>query len=525
MAVRVPLPSEHADDNSRLWGRSSRPPATRRLSTSSFESLSTDSIRTPLNEDLPILPPPSARPQGFGTALHLLLEDDSNFKDWVSDAKRNLPPPTLSVPDTPIANLEIHLVEPTPVPSRVGSYGGSLTNSGLLEPVKQPAKAPSSVKSGMEQHSWQQASSEEETSWQLAAQVKIPENTAKRKNKFFLPSSPVKGSSERSVPIHEYVDTSTRQPQNSSASDSSPQPTTVSAVKPPPAKGRLKNREPIKLSIPDTDEASPQPEKTEAEDHAAEDEDSGWEDEVEDAEEGDWSDEDDSGTSSKPSKAELLLKTELSERNIALALTRHSSRRASKGVPAAPAPTPLAKMSKEDRVAAAAERRRIEADLDAQRKREMFAKQQIFGKGPEQGLLSGMIKAGGSMVDLVSIAVSPVTADRSQTKSRGSATDLLKTCTTHGDLAALHDRHEHPTIAPNLLRSKSALALPQPTGVSVTVSASKLRRSSTEDAEEVRIWHFSLSVFSHDLFRPIPRALMRARRKIITSRHHRSARS
>jgi hypothetical protein len=64
-------------------------------------------------------------------------------------------------------------------------------------------------------------------------------------------------------------------------------------------------------------------------------------------------------------------------------------------------------MSRKQRLAAQEERRKIEAELEAQKKREMFAKQHIFGAKPAQseGLLSGIFKKGGSMVDLVSLEI------------------------------------------------------------------------------------------------------------------------
>ena len=72
--------------------------------------------------------------------------------------------------------------------------------------------------------------------------------------------------------------------------------------------------------------------------------------------------------------------------------------------PPPPAPTPLKQMSIVQRQAAKAERERIEAELEAQHKREMFAKKQIFGSQKpvnSEGLLSGIFKRGASMVNLV----------------------------------------------------------------------------------------------------------------------------
>ncbi|WVQ78367.1 hypothetical protein IAT38_000452 [Cryptococcus sp. DSM 104549] len=122
----------------------------------------------------------------------------------------------------------------------------------------------------------------------------------------------------------------------------------------------------------------------------------------------------------------------------------------SKNMPAPPAPTPLTKMSKKERQAAAAERAKIEARLDAQRKREMFAKQQIFGKGPAQGLLASALQRGASMVNLPSAAENPA----------------IRPSPTHVQLTSLA---QSPRQVPSLLRSKSAVAMPVQTGVSVTI--------------------------------------------------------
>jgi hypothetical protein len=121
-----------------------------------------------------------------------------------------------------------------------------------------------------------------------------------------------------------------------------------------------------------------------------------------------------------------------------------------------PAPTPLVRMSKKQREAAAAERARIEAELEAQRKREMFAKQAIFGQ--PQGLLSQALQRGGSLVDL---------------PAAGGPSGLSMTSASASSATA-HKGHLHSTFSqspmgPNLLRSKSAVAIPVQTGVSVTV--------------------------------------------------------
>ena len=228
------------------------------------------------------------------------MEDDHrSFKDWVTEAQRNATViPSLSVPDTPVANVEIRLVEPTPVPSRVGSLGGSMATSNLL-----------SV--GGRVNSWSTWSEEHPTQ-----PAQIPEEKPV-KGKFFLPSSPTKSSSE---------DDSSRADDNSASSKFVPtrRKTSLSLAK------RRKQRA-----------------KRESE-SLTKHESSGWEDDIEEKDEDEWSDEPDE--------------------------------------PKPKATIPKGKAKEQD---------------EAQKKREMFAKQQIFGKGPSPGLLSGIFRTGGSMVDLV----------------------------------------------------------------------------------------------------------------------------
>ena len=343
----------------RHWGQ---PRHARRISTSSVGTASTTSLHTPSTEHPPTLHPPP-RGRSFGGALKLLLENDE-FKDWINDAKRNLPVISIPdivpyivpdiVPDTPHPNLEIRLVEPTPVPSRVGSLGASLAGSGLTVKQQEPPPTPPD-------------------------KARSP----RKRGKFFVHSSPSKGSgSESSHPS----------PTARKSSDSSSG-----------KRSRIKNiiesdRAPRRNVSLSTMRGRYSAEKRKAaEAIAANEEDSGWEDEVEDN--GDWSDE--------PTSPEKPKSRSTSSLNLTALLTRSTSRKTPpKPTPPPPAPTPLRKMSKKERLAAAAERARIEAELEAQTKREMFAKQQIFGKPVEgQGLLSGMFKRGTSMVDLVSSSV------------------------------------------------------------------------------------------------------------------------
>ncbi|ORX39925.1 hypothetical protein BD324DRAFT_615552 [Kockovaella imperatae] len=204
--------AELVKDGSRLenlaWRHWARRPVHNRhaSSSSSITTASSISIRTPDLEE----PSKLARsPPSFGQALNLLLEKDS-FKDWVSEAKRNNVP-TLSLPDTPVANVEIRLVEPTPVPSRVGSLGGSLATGTLLGA---------------------------RSNWQ-------DDRDSKPRGKFFLPSSPTKDSSEEDARVEELP----RPPARRKASSA--------------AKGRQRKRQPVKFQQPpdDEDDWSDEPEE------------------------------------------------------------------------------------------------------------------------------------------------------------------------------------------------------------------------------------------------------------------------
>jgi hypothetical protein len=121
-----------------------------------------------------------------------------------------------------------------------------------------------------------------------------------------------------------------------------------------------------------------------------------------------------------------------------------------------PAPTPLVRMTKAQREAAKAEHAEIQAKLDAQRKRAMFAKQQIFG--PSGGLLSQALQRGGSMVDLQ--------AGQSHQTPPAAASQLSSSVHPNAHSQVHHFGH---SPGPSLVRSKSVVAMPLQTGVSVTV--------------------------------------------------------
>ena len=417
---------------------------TKRASVCSLDTASTTSIPTPATEKSSYSLSRSTDKRSFGGALKLLLEDDTNFRDWIEDAKKQaeLSPelPTISVPDTPVANVEIRLVEPTPVPSRVGSLGATTS----LQNAKASPAPP-----------MQEAVEEiEEEPEHIVIDTKS--RSKKKSGKFFVHSSPGKGS-------------------GSDASHTSPVPTgtqtgpSPTSLPKPPRKSHSPHDKVKKTRIKDVVDHDRPPrrnvslstmrgrfqaekriaaETIAAQEQAAQDEDSGWEDEVEDGEnrltatanepqtsqqaessggssrtahvnrdqaseeavdddEGEWSDEPDSKPSStQPNSVRTQAADALDlGRIVSAKVTRQNSSRKSSAthMPPPPAPTPLRNMSKKERQAAAAERARIEAELEAQRKREMFAKQQIFGRpvGTASGL-SGLLNHGASMVNLVS---------------------------------------------------------------------------------------------------------------------------
>jgi hypothetical protein len=456
----------------RHWGSPRRTEIARRQSSSSMSDNSSH-LYTPPSPLPTFMRRHSAEKRTFGASLKLLLEPpqaspttsahgelttpQATFKDWVTDAKRNLPIPTLSVPDTPVADVEIRLVEPTPVPSRVGSLGGSLATGGLFG----SAVVPPRLNEEEEEEELMEDVEDGEgvvikpittTAQPRMASHNRPPRSPRTKGKFFVHSSPSKGSVSDSshpspvVPPERVLQTSSMpRPDTTDSGDSSGGILIRSKVDKGKGKAEGEEREdnPIAkkperhVSLSTMKGKYTAEKRKAAEALKAKEEDSGWEDEEEDGgeeedeveEEGDWSDEPDS--QEKPKRA-LIVKQphpqihpehpqarhrsdsrdrrSSSTLDISALLTRQKSRTGNtppRETPPPPAPTPLRKMSKKERLAAAAERAKIEAELDAQRKREMFAKQEIFGKKPVrgQGLLTGMFKTGGSMIDLVRLLV------------------------------------------------------------------------------------------------------------------------
>jgi hypothetical protein len=384
---------------------------------------------------------------------------DDGFKDWVAEAKDHRDhhheslhtphrPPRIQIPSdesinavptdktgtepgSPISNLEIRLVEPTPVPSRVGSLGTS------LNPGYGPGQGHYLMSNGHGNGPQVPPALDEVDELETTSNPDSPGDISPKKQrskrgKFFVQASPTKASVSDSSPV---APTAAPLPPASPQASTSRQPNlpTPSANanqnrrSSGSSAGASKKKRHVSLS---TMKGKFHAEKRRAaaamEAKEAREEDGGWEDEDEDLDE--WSDD----------EAEQASMTASPEQ-----------------IPP-PAPTPLVRMSKKQREAAAIERAKIEAELDAQRKREMFAKQAIFGQ--PQGLLSQALQRGGSLVDLAAAG-----ATRGSTMASTSATSAT------AQKGHLHSTFSQSPIGANLLRSKSAVAIPVQTGVSVTV--------------------------------------------------------
>lgn len=408
-----------------------------------------------------------------------LVSNDDGFKDWIAEAKEdlelrprgtpNLQRPTIHVPSSPPSHLEIRLVEPTPVPSRVGSLGGSMnpTPNGYLNSTgTQAARAPS----------LDEVEEQEISSGDISAspQKKTINNKGKGKatgtgtgnghgngggnrggkgkGKFFVQSSPSRASvSDSSVVTSASLNVTQQSPANQQSVADQQSPAKQPPLSPQQnqqqiamrrssgsSTGAAKKKRHVSLS---TMKGKYHAEKRKAaaalEAKEAREEDGGWEDDEEDLDE--WSDDEEKSSLTAASPKEIP----------------------------PPAPTPLVRMSKKQREAAKAERAQIEAELDAQRKREMFAKQQIFGQ--PKGLLSQALQRGGSLVDLQSATEQP-------------SSSLSSSRPTHKTTQHAHTLGQSP--GPSLLRSKSAVAIPVQTGVSVTVSKPLSRPVSSNQEQD-----------------------------------------
>ncbi|KAK4685571.1 hypothetical protein P7C73_g4574, partial [Tremellales sp. Uapishka_1] len=442
----------------RHWGQPTRP---RRTSISSIATSSTTDLCTPTSEHAPSLcRNGSFERRSFGGCLKLLMEED-NFKDWVGDAKKRIPVPTISVPDTPVASLEIRLVEPTPVPSRVGSLGAGVSVGGLMA-------AGASVPPMLDEE-------EEEIIDVPAPQTarlgigRPRSRSPKKKNKFFIHSSPKeKSGSDTSVPIPSPLEEPLELVDQARPSSGESSGGIIMTKK------KKELAEPTRRVSASTMRGKFTGEKRRAAEalaakkaaEASEAEDGAWEDEGDEEEEEDWNDEDAPEPPAKPEKVQRRSSSKShstkSNSNVDLAQLVRKISPNPKQIPPTPAPTPIRKMSKKERMAAAAERAKIDAELEAQRQREMFAKRQIFGDRstdrPAEGLLTGMFKRGGSMVDLSAV---PPAIRRNPTSA--NITSLGR------------------SPNPNFLRSKSAVAIPVQTGVSVTAATMKPPKRGSDE--------------------------------------------
>ena len=440
----------------------------RKRSSSSLRSESSMSIMTPPDN------------LTFGNLVKLVSNDDG-FKDWVAEAKEdlesrprstpNIHRPTIHVPSSPPSHLEIRLVEPTPVPSRVGSLGGSMnptpngylnsTNTQMtrappLDEVEEQELSSGSISTSSQKKNVNKGKGKATATGSGNANAHGNGNgKGKGKGKFFVQSSPSRASVSDSSPVTSasLVITQEIPAGQSAAVQSSPaKPSPLSPQQPQQqiamrrssgsSTGAAKKKRHVSLS---TMKGKYQAEKRKAaaalEAKEAREEDGGWEDDEEDLDE--WSDDEDKSSMTAASPKEIP----------------------------PPAPTPLVRMSKKQREAAKAERAQIEAELDAQRKREMFAKQQIFGQ--PRGLLSQALQSGGSLVDL------QAAGEREQSPPIHSASTSANS-RPHKTINHAHTHGHSP--GPSLLRSKSAVALPVQTGISVTVS-NPLSRPVTSNQE------------------------------------------
>nr|ODN87985.1 hypothetical protein L203_03190 [Cryptococcus depauperatus CBS 7841] len=492
----------------RHWGQPRRI-AHRRLSTSSQGSASSASIQTPTESSYFC----RSERRTFGGALSLLVEKtEGSFRDWVEDAKKTLPftvLPILSVPDTPMtSHVEIRLVEPTPVPSRSGSLGGSMNMSAVHDRVIPPA-----LKEESEEEKRQESleNAKKAGIYPTPIEAKKARTGSPKRSKFFVQSSLSKGSASDS-------------PEPSPATGKS----ATSMIAPTLAKPLLKGQNPndtlpgtatrqrrhISLA---TMRGKFQSEKRKAAEQVAkkqeknaEDEESGWEDEEEvegeeagddegvSSNEDDWSDADDNGITDLDQLQSSVIESENNRCRTfkdpshrrsrsrsrpgrsgdltSFQLGRRKSTQGEKSVPdpnmirdtpPPPAPTPLNKMSKKERQAAVNEWAQIEARLEAQAKRKMFAKQEIFGSKPAFGLLASALQRGASMVNL------PLASQTTENPFRSSP--------THVQLTSLA---QSPNPGPSLLRSKSAAAMPVQTGVSVTIPIGNISKCDGSNDQE-----------------------------------------
>jgi hypothetical protein len=409
-----------------------------------------------------------------------LLVEENSFKDWIEDAREHavdnhespLPAPQLALPGTPTPNLEIRLVEPTPVPSRVGSLGGSVGGStAFTRPVAQPPVREEEI--------------EEEATATVADSPEI-QRIRKRaaRGGFFIHQSPGKvsgasdGSSEASAPQAPTAAPVTAEPEPVTPAPAeqpqAPEPNGANGGPTDSSQWRssaesssavvMKKKEPRRHVSMATMRGRFQAEKriavqaiaarkkleqqqAEPDEEEGDDDDSDWED-------------DDGETAAGSTRAGSTRATEAEDNE------DDWEDEVSSAAPSA-APSPRnGKMSKKERAAAAA---RLELEKDALRKRAMFAKKQIdppAAKAPTEGLLSRVFRTGKSMVDLT---------------QAGNPEDnaAFRRTPTHANIGAM--AHSPAAVAPAMLRSKSVVAMPVQTDANANATARSHKSGTSDD--------------------------------------------
>ncbi|BEI88934.1 uncharacterized protein CcaverHIS019_0202960 [Cutaneotrichosporon cavernicola] len=436
----------------------------RRRSSASTDTASSASVHTPVDQPYLHHRQSSENRRSFANKLQLLVEEDS-FKDWIEDARENAAAtdesprhaPQLALPDTPTPNLEIRLVEPTPVPSRVGSLGGSVGGSTpFTKSVAQLAVREEEI--------------EEEVT---TAEDDSPEIQRIRKRSpkggFFIHQSPGKvsgasdGSSEASAPppapivaetepvarVEHHQAEANGGPTDSSQWRSSAESSSAVVMK------KKEPRRPVSMA---TMRGRFQAEKRLAVQAITarkklEQQQAGTAPEDDDDDDSDWEDDDDetAAGSTRPTDAEDDdddWEDEMSS------------------VAPSAAPSPRnGKMNKKERAAATA---RLELEKEAMRKRAMFAKKQIDApatKAPTEGLLSRVFRTGKSMVDLTQASSSDENA-------------AFRRTPTHGNFGAM--AQSPAPMAPPRLHSKSDVTVPVQTDANATARSHK---SGTSDGK------------------------------------------
>ncbi|RSH80415.1 uncharacterized protein EHS24_008993 [Apiotrichum porosum] len=460
----------------RHWGA---PTVGRRRSSSTLTTSSAE-IGTP--SDRGSIPRTrSFERRSFAGTLRLLVEESSSFKDWVEDARLKHPaspqsgtadthppahpsspvaaaatatPPPIptvslphcSAPETPVS-LEIRLVEPTPVPSRVGSLGGSLdaTRSVAAKTATQPL-----LREDIDEEAEADpATTASATAPSAPAGPAAPQPRGRRAaggRSFFIQSSPGKVSGSESSPQSaSAIPPPAQAPPEPETNHVSSQGSNFRSSDDSSSAIVIKKKEKRHVSMANM-RGRFQGEKARAAqaiaDRNKKESSDEWEDEDEEEDEDEWEDDEPAQDTNDDPPAP--------HHHQPPHAAPEPHRRATEPIiPQAPTPP----RTKKER---AAEKARADAQRDAQRKREMFAKQAIFGAkvAPSEGLLTRTFNIGKSMIDLTQAG-------------REDDHDELRRAPTLSHLGQLS---MSPAMASpsGIMRSKSSAALPVQTGVSVT---------------------------------------------------------